>query len=132
MNRRGPRLGWTHALALCAVVLLAFAQVRSNVMRAAEVAPGRSCGMDTPASAMSGMAAKGAHDGAHRAPGKGQPACAYCADAAHAPIVADAVRLPTPSCVRWAANPPRRAHAPRGPPRLEPRARDPPAAPLTA
>ena len=135
MNLWGPRLGWGRALAFCAVALLSFAQVRSDVMRAAELAPTPMCGSDAAmAGAMPGMVGMATPSDARErgAPHKGRPACAYCADAAHAPLVADTARLPTPSCVRWTPTFPPAPYLPRGPPRLEPRARGPPAAPLTA
>ena len=119
-------------MALCAVVLLALAQVRSNVMRVAELAPEPGCGMGAASSSMPGMAGAGVHREAPGVDGKGRPTCAYCADAAHAPLPTAAIRLPAPSCVRWSATPARYAPLPRGPPPIEARARGPPEPPLTA
>ena len=122
MTRLGASLRSAYAAALCALALLAFAQVRSSVMQAAELAGAPMCGV-----AMAGMAGRGAPS-----PAKGHPACAYCAVAAHAPLVTVAARLPIPTSVAWSVAPVRRTLGARGPPAFRPRSRGPPALLLTA
>ncbi len=109
-------------LAMLAVVLLAWAGVRSTVMQAQMVEPGASCA-DMP----------GMRSGVAPArPGKSAPArparCEYCAAAAHAPLGTAIVRLDPPVATAVFARYEAPASlGPRGPPHRSPTARGPPA-----
>jgi len=143
MMKRRPHTGATTA-ALFALLMLSFASVRSIVMQAV-MAPSTAtvpiCGQIDASNAgavtMAGMRMQRAIDGSvqdHQpgAPQQHQAACAYCAAAGHAPILAQSVplRLATP-CV-FTAYQQVASHGPRGPPAQPPRARGPPSDPLTA
>ena len=128
MIRLAASLRSAFVAAALAVALLAFAQVRSDAMQAAELA-GRDCGMS--ADAMASM--PGATGGRRAAPDPARhAACPYCAAAAHAPLTAAAPALPLPTLVAWSPAPAATPPPARGPPALDPRARDPPTPPLTA
>lgn len=126
MIRLTARLRAAYAAAFCAMALLAFAGVKSNVMQAAAAtAPaGATCGM-----AMGAMATGGASSPDKPGkPGKAHAICDFCAAAAHAPAFGFAPPPVTaPSCVGYAFLAPGRSPGPRGPPAFQPRARGPPA-----
>jgi hypothetical protein len=138
----GRRSGVTSlAAALLALVLLSFASVQSIVMQATMPASGemeRICGEGltgvSPASMrMSGMglrSATSAADPTHKAEHGRKAACPYCAAAAHAPIIGQAIPLRHASDFVYTAFQIIAGHGPRGPPRCEPRARGPPLAAL--
>jgi hypothetical protein len=128
--------------ALLALLLLSYASVQSTVMQVAMAAPAGLMPMCSEAMAgmgpMAGMAmtpkaetASGpaanaaASKSGHRH--QGQPACPYCAAAAHLPVLTGGVPLRTPVAFVFAAYRVQVAHGPRGPPSIQPRARGPPA-----
>ena len=127
------------AAALLALALLSFASVQSAVMRAA-MSPlddmARVCGpaLDGTSSmagmSMAGsMAPKAQH--AQRSTKGRKPSCPFCAAAAHPPIVGQTPPLQFASGFVFAAYRAAASHEARGPPALQPRARGPPAPPLT-
>lgn len=130
MRAFGSLFRSAYATALLAVALLTFATVRSTVMQAAELAPSAAhgCGM-----AMGGMAAmpRGAGQARHSS-GKARPLCEFCIAAAHAPLTALMAPPPAPQAVAWIPPVPRPVLGARGPPAFRPKARAPPAVPLTA
>jgi hypothetical protein len=114
--------------AFLAVALLALAGVKSTVMQAQAAAPwdmasicqAQMPGMGDMAMGHTAMAGGQAH--------KSAPAtCAFCDAAAHVPLQSVAAPIPAPIAVAWIAPTPVADHAPRGPPRLTPKARGPPA-----
>jgi hypothetical protein len=119
------RLGFWPApvAALVAVALLSFASVQSVVMQVAAAGPAGPwpiCSVASPG--------KGAPQTPSR---KADSVCGFCAAAGEAPVLSLAAPLPTPVAVIWTPPPAVPALGPRGPPRLRPKARDPPSAPRT-
>jgi len=128
--------------AVMAVALLLFAGVKSPVMQV-QMALGQGmadCGMTD-----AEMAKMGGHMQAdpfapatpEKAPASkpakaGGDICAFCADAAHAPLVAYAEPIRPPSAVRFTPTPARPPLGARAPPTVLPKARGPPADLLTA
>lgn len=107
----------THAAALLAVALLAWAAVRSTVMQAEAATP---WGMAPICSA--GDA--GGHDADPRQ--AALAACSFCMAAAHVPLQAAVHPVPTPVCIRWVPARVRAIVFPRQPQAPRPRARGPP------
>ena len=133
------------AAALLALLLLSFASVQSVVMQSAMAsarATAAICGdgADAPSSMTMTMTHVGGQSHvvkagpghSARAPDGHNSRCPYCAAAAHAPVMTQAVPLfPTVNCV-FASYRVKASQGPRGPPALRPRARDPPSSFLTA
>ena len=126
--------------------MLSFASVQSIVMRAEMAASDAMpvCGVFGEGAAgpfMPGMTmgsrlstaepAKPVKPG-QRAPHGHTAACPYCAAAAHAPVMMAMTPLRTSTTFVFTAFRVVASHGPRGPPARQPRARGPPAYPLTA
>jgi hypothetical protein len=116
-----------------AVVLLAYAGVKSNVMQVQMAVNPADCGMSAAEMAAMGVMAPDpfADASAEKAPpakaGKSQAAvCGFCADAAHAPLVAYAEPLRPPMAVQIHPSPARPPLGARAPPAIQPKARGPP------
>ncbi len=122
---RSPRSsrGIVHVAALLAVALLTLAGVRSNVMRAAELAGGSApvCGM-----------AMTLHADGEKAPGKAHASCEFCAAAAHAPVLYEASPAVAPTRIAWIVWRPFQTRGARAPPAVAARARGPPEPTLIA
>ncbi len=130
------------AAALIALVMLSYASVQSILMQTAMAFGGDAspiCGATAAieaATPMLGMAMGSGPTSSrqtrfHR-PEHGKAACPYCAAAAHAPVITTAAPLRASATFVFAAFRVMASHGPRGPPSRQPRARGPPADPLTA
>ena len=121
------------ATALVALLMLAYAAVRSDVMQAAMAVAAREAPSSAPSEdAMPGMPMADTAVGraARRRPapahGSVQANCMWCSAAAHLPVFGFAEPLRAPnafSFARWRAT---SSRGPRGPPQTTPRARGPP------
>ena len=119
-----------------ALLMLSYASVQSQLMRmtaSATAAPPMCGGPADPAMAsmqeMAGpaKAAAGTSSKSH-APAR---SCPYCAAAAHPPLIGTATPWRTPSTFTFTAFRVVASQGPRGPPACQPRARGPPADPLS-
>ncbi len=121
-----------------ALAMLGYAAVQSTVMQVAMVAAPVGPPMCDGAMAVAGMSMGGnARASAPRGHAAGserghKAACPYCAAAAHAPLVATAAPLRASTALVFTGFRVVAGHGPRGPPAFQPRARGPPAEPLTA
>lgn len=118
MSRGRHRSAFSHVAALLAVALLAIAGVRSTVMQAAEASPLAQTCLDMTGMAHGGNSPAGDH--------KAHKACDFCVVASVAPLQSLAPVLPQPGAVAWRPAVAAGSLGARGPPRLQPRARDPP------
>ena len=125
MGRFSALLRAIYASALLALALLNYAGVKSTVMQIAMATAVADCGM--PTGSMAGMA-KPSHQ--VEKPTKGE-ACPFCADAAHAPLLAVVTLLRTPTPVVVVQSRPTLPVGARAPPGFAPRARGPPSVLLT-
>ena len=121
---RGDRIGRTgFAASLLAMMLFAFASVKSDLMQVAMALP-----VAISHHAMPGMTANAAgHDHHGQNPAR---SCLYCDTAAHPPLIAAALPVPAPSAAVWVPAPTRRLFSPRGPPPFDLHARGPPVLPI--
>jgi hypothetical protein len=111
--------------AFFAVALLTLAGVKATVMQAqADSAPPMTVAMACPDMPGMGDMAKGNGDAGHKTTAA---TCPFCIAAAHVPLQSLAEPIPAPACVAWIAPPLVSDHSPRGPPRVQPKARGPPA-----
>ena len=131
------------AAALIALVMLSYASVQSIVMQTAmafgaDTSP--LCGAATAGEDSISMSGMGVGRTATASPhSRSRPqehghrvACPYCAAAAHAPVITTVAPLQISTAFVFAAFRVTAGRGPRGPPACQPRARGPPADPLTA
>ena len=128
MKLGGRILTTARAAAMLAVALLSIASIRSVVMQAAEASPFAAmpiCAADTGAAPLHGQQQQ-------PAPAKtAADSCAFCAAAAHAPLIAFASPLSVPGFTAWLAGPPPPSCTLRSASTVPPRARGPPLPLLT-